>query len=90
MLTKVRTALVGALILSLAACGKTYGPDDAVPVAKVSGTVSFKGTPMAGAVVTFHPVHPKGSLTLAPIGTADEATARLARGSQTDAIATIV
>lgn len=64
--------LVGGLA---AGCGSSNLPDNALQVFKVKGTLTFKGVPLKGAIITFHPASPttdsksKGPI---PTATADE------------------
>lgn len=55
--TRLLILCIGILISNLA-CGKSGQPG--VGTDTVSGTVKFKGTPLAGAVVTFHPMTKEG------------------------------
>ncbi len=62
-----RLALVAVLFVSIAAiCGCA---EKRVNVFPVSGKVTYKGKPAAGAIVVLHPVNAVGFEGVAPIGT---------------------
>ncbi|QJW93734.1 hypothetical protein FTUN_1245 [Frigoriglobus tundricola] len=72
----IRATAMPALALLVAgpALGCSRGPalpDTAVPVFKVTGALTYKGAPMGGALVTFHPAtQPPGARAIAPSTTA--------------------
>jgi hypothetical protein len=60
-----------ALLLSVALAGCTK-PDDRKPVFAVRGKVTYKGEPMAGAKVGFHPLSDPDPRGVHSTGTADK------------------
>lgn len=67
------TMVVVALLGLTVGCGSNGPPiEGASPAYPVSGTVTFKNAPMAGAIVTFYPLAPKGKFDAAPSATADQ------------------
>ena len=51
-------ALCVTLLAAAAGCGKKAGPER-VAVYPVEGSITFKGQPMPGAVISFHPKAPQ-------------------------------
>lgn len=63
--------LAGVGLVVSSGCNERPPIDGGPPVYPVSGTVTFKGAPMTGAIVTFYPLAPRGKFDAAPSATAD-------------------
>ena len=64
--------LLGSLLLLVATTGCSQ-PDDRKPAFAVTGKALFKGQPMAGARITFHPLGESDQRALRPTTQVDEA-----------------
>lgn len=68
----MKAGTLGVIVcLVLTGCGARPPLDNALPVHPVEGTLTHKGAPMGGALVTFYPITPKGPFDPAPSAKAD-------------------